>query len=244
MSATNKTTYYELPIFIGTDTPSWLGDWNNAMNDIDTAINGVKTAAQSAANTANTANGKSDANTKSISAIQTEIETIKTAVQNYDSILDFNTVTLVPSPNNLDLTAGGVAYFMVQNTNKTIGKLYFVLVTKQSITSPTSYNYTGEDGRPGTWYDLLTVEDNCFKLNQGSLPTADNCITIGIANKYNSTYTSTDLAYIRAWYDGATTHIGWVGGGVSGFAGKNIFVLTGCPILLSGSVYNPDQPVD
>ena len=244
MSATNKTTYYELPIFIGTDTPSWLGDWNNTMNLIDSAINGVHTEAQSASNTANSASSKSDANTESIEAMQTEIQTLKAAVQNYDSILDFNTVTLVPSPNNLDLTSGGVAYFMVQNTNKTIGKLYFVLVTKQSITSPTSYNYTAGSGATATWYDLLTVEDNCFKLNQGSLPTADNCITIGIANKYNSTYTSTGLAYIRAWYDGATTHIGWAGGEVSDFAGKNIFVLTGCPILLSGSVYNPDQPID
>ena len=55
MSATNKTTYYELPIFIGTDTPSWLGDWNNSMSKIDTALNDVHTEAQNAQNTANSA---------------------------------------------------------------------------------------------------------------------------------------------------------------------------------------------
>lgn len=241
MSATNKTTYYELPIFIGTDTPSWLGDWNNTMNLIDSAINGVHTEAQSASNTANTASGKADANTESIAAMQTEIQTLKTAVQNYDNILNFNTVPLVPSPNNLNLETGGVSYFMVQNTNKTIGKLYFVLVTKQSITNPTSYVYTGETGATGTWYDLLTVEDNCFKLNQGSLPTARNCITLGIAAKYNSNYTTVSNAYIRAWYDGAATHIGTGGASLAEFAGSNIFVLHGCPIFLSGSVYNPDD---
>ena len=41
MSATNQTTYYDLPLFIGTDVPSWLGDWNNTMNAIDIASYGV-----------------------------------------------------------------------------------------------------------------------------------------------------------------------------------------------------------
>lgn len=45
MSATNKTTNYNLPIFIGTDVPSWLTDFNNAMQLIDTAIaNALATA--------------------------------------------------------------------------------------------------------------------------------------------------------------------------------------------------------
>lgn len=38
MSATNKTTNYSLPIFIGSDVPSWLTDFNGAMQLIDTAI--------------------------------------------------------------------------------------------------------------------------------------------------------------------------------------------------------------
>lgn len=45
MSATNKTTNYSLPIFVGSDVPSWLVDWNNAMQLIDTAIGNVLTLA-------------------------------------------------------------------------------------------------------------------------------------------------------------------------------------------------------
>ena len=48
MSATNKTTYYELPVFIATDEPKWLTDWNGAMNIIDGAIAEAKTAADNA----------------------------------------------------------------------------------------------------------------------------------------------------------------------------------------------------
>ena len=38
MSATDKTTNYELPIFITTDVPSWLTDFNGAMNKIDASV--------------------------------------------------------------------------------------------------------------------------------------------------------------------------------------------------------------
>lgn len=41
MSATNHTTNYNLPIFVGSDKPAWLVDFNGAMNAIDAAIKGV-----------------------------------------------------------------------------------------------------------------------------------------------------------------------------------------------------------
>ena len=45
MSATNSTTNYSLPLFIPTDKPAWLVDWNGAMSAIDTAIKQAQTAA-------------------------------------------------------------------------------------------------------------------------------------------------------------------------------------------------------
>lgn len=35
MPATNETTNYELPLFVDDDQPTWLGDFNGAMNKID-----------------------------------------------------------------------------------------------------------------------------------------------------------------------------------------------------------------
>ena len=37
-ASTNKTANYELPQFVGTDKPTWLGDFNEAMSDIDTGM--------------------------------------------------------------------------------------------------------------------------------------------------------------------------------------------------------------
>lgn len=44
MSATNSTPTINLPLFIGTDKPAWLTDWNGSMNTIDTAIASLQTA--------------------------------------------------------------------------------------------------------------------------------------------------------------------------------------------------------
>lgn len=52
MSSTNKTSHYNLPQFIGSDIPTWLGDFNSAMTAIDSGINAAATSASGAATTA------------------------------------------------------------------------------------------------------------------------------------------------------------------------------------------------
>lgn len=61
MGSTNKTTNYELSQFVGTDKPSWLGDYNADMGKIDLAIKARAVEAGQAQSSADTANGKADA---------------------------------------------------------------------------------------------------------------------------------------------------------------------------------------
>lgn len=56
MSATNHTTNYNLPQFIGTDKPTWLTDVNGAMSTIDTQMKANADSATSASTSATTAN--------------------------------------------------------------------------------------------------------------------------------------------------------------------------------------------
>lgn len=49
MSSTNKTSHYNLPQFIGSDIPTWLGDFNSAMTAIDSGIYAAATSASGAA---------------------------------------------------------------------------------------------------------------------------------------------------------------------------------------------------
>lgn len=57
MASTNKTTNYELSQYVGSDKPTYLGDYNGDMLKIDTAIHtnaGAIATAQSTADTAST----------------------------------------------------------------------------------------------------------------------------------------------------------------------------------------------
>ena len=73
-NATNSTRYYNLPIFISTDRPSWLVDWNGAMNEIDTILNDIAITSESASS--------------SVATIQTQVDTLSTTVQNLNTIVE------------------------------------------------------------------------------------------------------------------------------------------------------------
>lgn len=55
MSSTNKTNYYKLSQYIGTDKPTYLGDYNADMSKIDAGIHTVQETATTANQTAGSA---------------------------------------------------------------------------------------------------------------------------------------------------------------------------------------------
>lgn len=55
MSSTNKTTYYNLNQYIGTDKPTYLGDYNSDMSKIDEGIHGANDKATTASQNAGSA---------------------------------------------------------------------------------------------------------------------------------------------------------------------------------------------
>ena len=90
MSATNSTTHYELPVFLGSDKPAWLVDWNGAMASIDAAIYEAKQTADSAGTSASgvasdlaTLSGTVTTQGETISTISS---TLTTAVGNINTI--------------------------------------------------------------------------------------------------------------------------------------------------------------
>lgn len=91
MASTNKTTHYKLPLFVGTDKPTWLGDFNSAMQALDTAIYNAEqsaTAANSLASSANTL--ASSAQSSATSAL----ESASSALSAADNISGFDKIAL------------------------------------------------------------------------------------------------------------------------------------------------------
>ena len=103
MSATNKTLNYELPIFIDTDKPSWLGDWNGTMTKIDNSIKTVDGVAESGVTTAN------EALTTAEGAVTTAGNALTASGEAKDSATNAISVA-----NNASLLAGGA----VDNANE------------------------------------------------------------------------------------------------------------------------------
>lgn len=118
MSHTNSTTHYNLPQFIGTDTPGWLTDVNSAMSAIDTAIYArqQESVSNSDAITANTAdiNGLKTRMTTaegSVSTLEDTATTQGTQITNLQTAVTTNTgdiASLATRVTNLD--AADIAY--------------------------------------------------------------------------------------------------------------------------------------
>lgn len=85
MSASNKTPNYELPIFIGTDKPSWLTDFDGAMTKIDTALHDLSEAA-TAGVTKDYVDGQIEIVTNSLNALQSTVDGIVDKLVNYLTI--------------------------------------------------------------------------------------------------------------------------------------------------------------
>lgn len=154
MSATNQTSNYELPLFIGTDKPSWLGDFNGAMNAIDTAIKGraddisslgtrmtaTETVANTASSNASTAlTNASNANTAAIAAQGTAdtANTAAAAAQSTANTALSNAATAQSTADTASATA--TSAMTLGNTNAAeIAKLNlteFNTITNSNITT-------------------------------------------------------------------------------------------------------------
>lgn len=92
MSSTNKTTNYKLSQYIGTDKPTYLGDYNSDMSKIDTQLKANADSASNAASAAGAAQAvASDASKNvqklndSVTANSAEIASLKTKNTQQDS---------------------------------------------------------------------------------------------------------------------------------------------------------------
>ena len=81
MSSTNKTNYYKLSQYIGTDKPTYLGDYNSDMSKIDAGIHKVQETATTANQTAGSAEAKVTALSPSVEALQNDMSGVKASVQ-------------------------------------------------------------------------------------------------------------------------------------------------------------------
>ena len=161
MSSTNKTTNYELSQYVGSDKPTYLGDYNSDMLKIDTQMKTNATAAATADTKATTAGTNANtaitnaatADTKATNAQTTATSALNKATQNEAdisklNIVNFNTINQV----NVSISGGTLTYFGVSNATNSdgsVGKLYGTIIatvttnsTNLSISFPSNFRPT------------------------------------------------------------------------------------------------------
>ena len=156
MSATNATTNYALPIFIGTDKPAWLVDWNSAMTDIDAAIKGVDTDVQGAIVDISGLNSTVASHTSTLSTITGQITVINnnlnTATGNINTINSLigngtpttTDQTLIGAINELHANQGDLSQLQTTDKTSLVAAINEILGGGQGIiaASIVSYNNT------------------------------------------------------------------------------------------------------
>lgn len=149
MSSTNHTTNYNLPQWVGSDKPAWLGDMNPAFSAIDTAIKANETAAATAGTDATAAKNNigtmanlettekgtlvgavNEVNTKAGTAQQTantavgNAQTVATALETFMRKFNFTTFT---DGDTSQMSPVGVVVnnmTLAQNSDGSIFKVY------------------------------------------------------------------------------------------------------------------------
>ena len=130
MASTSKTTHYDLSQYVGTDKPTYLGDYNTDMSKIDAGINSAQTTADSASTAATNAQttaetAQTTANTAVTNAAAAQ-SSADSAISNIGTLANLDTVNkanLVGAINEVNTSAVSSANILAGLADKLVDSL-------------------------------------------------------------------------------------------------------------------------
>ena len=195
MAHTNSTTNYNLPQWVGSDKPTFLGDLNTAFSDIDgqmkTNADGIVAADDKAENAATLANDAQD----DVDALTLRVTTAEGNIANNTTLIGNNTTSIDNLTSsiqtiNTELTGkqntitGGASTITTNNltasrvlVSDSSGK-----VTNSSISDTELSRLSGVTSNIQTQINNIHSNDNLI-YNSNNIPTSETTVTItSIAN--------------------------------------------------------------
>ena len=133
-SSTNKTTNYDLPQFVGTDKPTWLGDINEAMADIDAGMHANATDISNMASDVAAASAAASQASQDVSSLTSTVNTLSGNVQTATTTAN-NAQQTATSALNTANTANGKAdtnASSISTINTNIGDLTNLTTTDKT----------------------------------------------------------------------------------------------------------------
>lgn len=181
MASTNKTTNYNLPQWIGSDKPTFLGDLNNAFSTIDTTMKNNADTAELANGNADTALGNSQnalnkignlnnlLTTNKNDLVQAINDAVTTAFENnFKNKFTFNLTSIPSSAISIECDKGtaqikGAYVNLMVNSDGTLFKIpgnFYIGLTNMTDKNFTVTLYLQDQYFASLKQDFLTAERN------------------------------------------------------------------------------------
>lgn len=192
MSSTNHTTNYNLPQFVGSDKPAWLGDINPALAAIDTAMHTNATTATQGVTDASTAQSRADSAYAKASDADTAAATAQTTANQAISLGNTNAAKIEGLQNKFILSdiakvqgmntgSWGNDYdiTVAQNSDGSVFKVYGNFYVDNYTGAPISATRPQVAGLNGTYGFATGIYLNTAPDEAYTITPAGNCF-IGV----------------------------------------------------------------
>lgn len=167
---TNETDNYDLPQFVGSDKPTWLGDFNEAMSAIDAGIAENASDISSLDTRVTSAEGTASQASTDVASLQSTVSTLSSSVTSVTTTAN-NAQSTATSALNTANTADGKA----DTANTNIGTL-------------SNLNTTAKTNLVSAINEVNTRNIMCISLeNTYTVPTSNTLVSITGYKVHNST---------------------------------------------------------
>lgn len=145
MASTNKTTHYDLPQWIGTDKPTFLGDLNGAFSTIDTQLYTAVTNAENANTSATSAASAVGDMQNDVNDLKTWQTTATTAISGLQNSVSGLTPTVSPVTNMFNSLGTLLQSFSPVITGSTLNERLITIgnIKFLNIYGTITFTYTG-----------------------------------------------------------------------------------------------------
>ena len=168
MASTNKTTHYDLSQYVGSDKPTYLGDYNTDMSKIDSAINSAQTkadsadvAATAAQTTAETAQTTANTAVTNAAAADSKATTNANNIGTLANLTTTEKTTIVGAINEVDGEIGNLSSLSTTNKSSIVAA-----INEVKAESDEGENYTNTEHHIGTWVNGSNIYRKCFAVQK------------------------------------------------------------------------------
>ena len=166
---TNATTNYELPQFVGTDKPTWLGDFNEAMSDIDAGMHENATDIATMQTDVATATQAASQASTDVATLTGTVNTLSSTVSSVQTTAN-NASQTASSALNTANTANGKA-----DTNANAITSINTAISDLNDKVDESESFSTTETKIGTWINGKPIYRKVFSF---TTPTGNVDITI------------------------------------------------------------------